>query len=86
MTETSQANQPVHKVKKGAVVAAVWQNQGSEGPFFSTTLARVFKGKDGFRETSSFGVRHLPLVKEALSEVESWIKAKEKAPSGGEVS
>lgn len=51
---------PAKKFSLGSVSAAVWENQGENGAFYSVTLSRTYKVGDAFKESSSFGPRELP--------------------------
>lgn len=67
-------NQPVHRIRYGAVVAAVWSNNGSAGPFHTTTFRRTFKKSDDtWAESDSFDERDLPALAKAASDAHSWI-------------
>lgn len=38
---------PFHTLRNGGMKAAIWLNDGSKGPFFSTTFSRSFKDRTG---------------------------------------
>ena len=50
------ANRPVANIRVGSVQASIWRNQNDNGPFYSTTLKRSYKDKDGsWKDTDSYG-------------------------------
>lgn len=55
MNEQSTTNQPVETFRDGSLKATIWQNQGENGPYFTTTLAKTYEDRDGkLRDTFSF--------------------------------
>jgi len=46
---------PVAKVRLGNISAAIWQNDGENGPWFNVTFARTYKEGSEFRSAQSFG-------------------------------
>lgn len=66
MTTETEKKKPAQTFRKGTVKAAVWQNEGKDGVFYSVTFSRSYKaGEDGWRNTSSFNEGDL----EALADV-----------------
>ena len=66
MTTETETKKPAQTFRKGTVKAAVWQNEGKDGVFYSVTFSRSYKaGEDGWRNTSSFNEGDL----EALADV-----------------
>lgn len=46
---------PVKTLRDGLLKAAIWQNQGEGGPFYSVTFSRSYKAKDyKYRDTNSY--------------------------------
>lgn len=55
MTTETETKKPAQTFRKGTVKAAVWENKGKDGIFYSVTFSRSYKaGDDGWRNTSSF--------------------------------
>ena len=55
MTTETETKKPAQTFRKGTVKAAVWENKGKDGVFYSVTFSRSYKaGEDGWRNTSSF--------------------------------
>jgi hypothetical protein len=40
------SQQPIETIKDGKLSAAIWQNSGDKGLFYSVTFARVYTGED----------------------------------------
>lgn len=66
-------NKPVHVVRFGAIKAAVWLNQTTNGPMHNVTLSRNYKDGDEWKESGSFGADDLLQAAKALDEAHSWI-------------
>lgn len=46
---------PVDVIRDGALKATIWENDGENGVYFSTVLARTYEDTDGrLRDTHSF--------------------------------
>jgi len=55
MNEQNTTNQPVETIRDGSLKATIWQNQGENGPYFTTTLAKTYEDRDGkLRDTYGF--------------------------------
>ena len=75
--ETKKANKPVYRTKLGAVSASVFLNQTKEGgkPFPSAIINRSYKTDKGFKESSSYGARHLKELAAVVADLQSWFQA-----------
>lgn len=73
---------PIHKIRIGAIQAAIWRNKTEKGTFHNVTVKRGYKDKDGeWKDTDSFGRDDLLVLAKVIDHAHSWIcyKAKEKA-------
>ena len=62
-TTTNQTtNQPADRVRLGSVQAAIWENEGPNGPFYSATIERSYRDGEEWKTTSSFGRDDLLVV------------------------
>jgi hypothetical protein len=62
---TDQARQPADVIRDGALKATIWRNEGEDGPFYSTSLARTFEDRDGnLRDAHSFSGSDLLKISE----------------------
>jgi hypothetical protein len=49
-------SQPVDEIRIGAIKAAIWRNDGEQGPRFNVTFQRIYRTNEGeWRSTDSFG-------------------------------
>jgi len=56
---------PIEKFRSGGVEAAVWENTGKNGSFYSVSVSRTFKKDGKLQETNSYGrsdLVHLTIV------------------------
>lgn len=61
------SKKPIDKVKFGAVTAAIWENEGDNGPWFNVTLSRTYRDKnDSLRDSSSLTGNDILAGAEAL--------------------
>ena len=48
--------QPVEEVRLGSIKAAIWRNEGDNGPRFNVTFQRLYRTEEGnWQSTASFG-------------------------------
>ena len=48
--------QPLEEVRIGSIKAAIWRNEGDNGPRFNVTFQRLYRTEDGkWQSTGSFG-------------------------------
>ncbi len=77
----TQKQKPIHEVRLGRIKAAVWKNEGENGPRYNVTLTRIYKenGDKDWQHSDSFGRDDLLLVAKVADLAHSWIFAQ--APS-----
>lgn len=82
---------PVHKIRRGKLEAAIWENQSSAGLFHRATFSRTYRTNEGrAASTSSFGSRELADLALLAIQAEAWMvehqpKTEEAAEEAGEV-
>ena len=64
---------PVHRLRYGNVVAAVWANNSHAGYFYNTTFTRLYKDGEQWADSASFEDRDLPNLAKAAADVHTWI-------------
>jgi len=66
---------PIHEVRIGAIKAAVWRNDTSNGVRYNVTLSRLYKDKEDnqWKSTDSFGRDDLLVVAKVADSAHSWI-------------
>jgi hypothetical protein len=75
MANSNGTGKPVHRIRYGNVVAAIWANNSQAGYFFNTSFCRIYKDKDGttWGESTSFEDRDLPSLAKAAADAHTWI-------------
>ena len=68
-------DKPAHEIRLGAIKAAIWKNDTSNGVRYNVTFSRLYKDKeeDQWRSTDSFGRDDLLLVAKVANEANSFI-------------
>ena len=65
---------PIHEVRLGAIKAAVWKNDTSNGVRYNTTFSRLYKDGDEWKNTDSFGRDDLLVLAKVADRAHSWIQ------------
>ena len=68
-------DKPTHEVRIGAVKAAIWKNDTSNGVRYNVTLARLYKDKEDnqWKSTDSFGRDDLLVLAKVADQAHSWV-------------
>lgn len=64
---------PVHEVRIGPVKAAIWRNEGSNGPWHNVTFERIYKDGEEWKSSSSFGRDELLVVAKVSDLAHTWM-------------
>lgn len=73
--ETKPTNRPVHSIRFGAVSCSVFLNRTKEGQEFpSAIIRRSYKSGDTFKDSNSYGAKHLAQLSELVSSLQAWMK------------
>ena len=76
---------PIHEIKLGAIKAAIWQNESTNGIRYNVTVSRLYKDGDTWKRTESFGRDDLLLVAKVADQAHTWIieqsQTKDDAPA-----
>lgn len=75
---------PVHQVRIDSMKAAIWENEGRKGTFYSVGLTRLYRVDGKVEETHSFSGRDLGAVAQVLKLVAAWIEEHEVKPEPNE--
>jgi hypothetical protein len=70
---TNSTTRPVHRIRYGSVIAAIWANNSTVGYFYNTTFSRVYKDGENWAESFSFEDRDLPSLAKAAADAHTWI-------------
>jgi hypothetical protein len=81
-------NVPVATLRNRRIKAAIWENHGPKGDFYSVTIVRSFKQGDEWRDSHSFSHNELLIVAKLMYDAHTAIsamleKAKPKRPPAG---
>ena len=68
-------DKPAHEVRIGAIKAAIWKNDTSNGVRYNTTFSRLYKDKDDdqWKSTDSFGRDDLLVLAKVADVTHTWI-------------
>ncbi len=67
-------NKPVHRDRVGAVSCSVFLNKTKEGKQFpSAVISRSYKSGDTFKDSNSYGARHLAELAALVARLQSWL-------------
>ena len=64
---------PIHEIRLGAIKAAIWQNESTNGIRYNVTISRLYKDGDTWKRTESFGRDDLLLVAKVADQAHTWI-------------
>lgn len=73
-------NQPVHKIRHGAVTASIWRQDTEKGPLFNATFQRSYKDGDAWKNSTSFGRKDLLVVSLIAARAFEWISSQSRPP------
>ena len=75
-TPKTSAQKPELEHKVGAIKAAAWRNEGKQGPYFTVSIFRFYKDRDGnWKRTTSFRPKDMPVVAQLATELNQQIAA-----------
>ena len=68
-------SKPATAFRSGSVNAAVWENTGETGPFFSITFSRPYKDAQGnWKNSSSYGLNDLDSLSSLAELAKDWVQ------------
>ena len=63
---------PINTVRIGNVRAAIWLNEGKNGPWYNVTVARLYQDGSEFRDSNSYSVAELLAAAKAADMAHTW--------------
>jgi len=74
---------PDHEIRRGNVRVTLWYNriQGRRGGWYSVTISRIYRNRQGIQSASSLGYHDLKDAQKALRRARWWIWLGGGAPS-----
>lgn len=73
-------NQPVHRIRHGAVSASIWRQETEKGVAFNVTFQRSYKDGDTWKNSTSFSRNSLLVVSLIAARAFEWIGNQPKQP------
>jgi hypothetical protein len=75
-------HKPAHVIRCGGISAAIWQNVGEYGPYFTVTFSRPVRDEAGaWRNLSSFTLRDLDTIAFLTAQAKDWIASVARQPA-----
>jgi hypothetical protein len=76
----SSTNQPIHKIRHGAISASIWRQETEKGPMFNVSIQRTYKDGDEWKSSTSFGMQNLLVVSLIATRAFEWISDQANGP------
>ena len=70
---------PIHEIRLGAIKAAIWENETTNGTRYNVTVSRLYKDGDQWKRTESFGRDDLLVVAKVADQAHTWIHSQSQA-------
>jgi hypothetical protein len=68
-------NVPVKTLRNRRIKAAIWENQGAKGVFYTVTISRSYKQNDVWRDSQSFSHNELLIVAKLMYDAHTAISS-----------
>jgi len=65
---------PEHSIRRRSIQAAIWRNDGKNGPFYRTTFSRRYKDGSEWKSTESFSADDLSDLMLVAALALDWIR------------
>ena len=66
---------PIHEIRLGAMKAAIWENETTNGTRFNVTVCRLYKDGEAWKRTESFGRDDLLVLAKVADQAHTLIVA-----------
>lgn len=77
------SKKPVHEIRMGRILAAVWENDTKNGIVHNVTVSRLYKDdNDKWSDSTSFGRDDLLVLSKVSDKAHSWIFEQSGASEG----
>lgn len=73
-------NQPVHKIRVGALSASIWKQNGDKGPMYNVSFQRSYREGEDWKTSTSFGKHDLLPLSLIATRAFEWIAAQAQSP------
>ena len=82
MTDQGRKKQPIHKIQRGSIEAAIWENQTGEKRWQSIAIYRRYKTDQGeYREANTYALADLVQVARVAELAEEWLNRRAETQS-----
>ena len=82
MTDQGKKKEPIHKIQRGSIEAAVWENTSGGKPWYSVQIYRRYKTEQGeYREANSYALADLVQVSRVAELAEEWLNRRAESQS-----
>ena len=80
MTAQGKKKEPIHKIQRGSIEAAVWENTSGKKTWYSVQIYRRYKTEQGeYREANSYALADLVQVSRVAELAEEWLNRRAEA-------
>jgi hypothetical protein len=73
MTEQGKKKEPIHKIQRGSIEAAIWENTSGGKRWCSVQIYRRFKEQGEYRQANSYALADLVQVSRVAELAEEWL-------------
>ncbi len=74
MTDQDKKKEPIHKIQRGSIEAAVWENTTGGKVWHNVQIFRRYKNDQGeYRETNTYALADLVQVARVAELAEDWL-------------
>ena len=70
---------PIYELRKGLIVVRIWRKRSRKQCGYSTSVVRLFRNGNDWKESTRFDMGDIPLIRLALDEAFSWLLVNDKA-------
>jgi len=80
MTDQGKKKEPIHKIQRGSIEAAIWANATGGKTWYSVQIYRRYKTEQGeYREANSYALADLVQVSRIAELAEEWLNRRAEA-------
>lgn len=69
------AKKPVHEIRRGLIVVRVWRKRTRKQRSYSTSIMRLFRNGNAWKESARFDSQDIPVIRLALDDAFVWMLA-----------
>ncbi len=70
---TSTKTRPAHEVRIGRIKATIWEQESEKGPWYNIRISRIYKDKDDWKDSNSFGRDDLLVLEKVINRAYDWL-------------